>query len=147
VALRSALDDFETTSLGAIPGVLGKLRYLARLHTGDGNYSHWGLGRVHGEVAARRAIRASHAAVLTRVLRTPLRLLFEELSPSAESAGMTQQEFLLALETMQGEVPSERAMEATNRHLKAVLHALSALLQSQARAHPPGALPPPQSGQ
>lgn len=52
VVLKSALEDFEGSSLGAVPGLLGKLYYVAMLHDGHGAYSHWGLARVHGQEAA-----------------------------------------------------------------------------------------------
>jgi hypothetical protein len=140
VALRSALEDFEGVSLEAIPGLLGKLRYLGELHDGRGNYSHWGIARVHGELAARRAIRASHVALMARVLRTPLRMLVEDLSSSANRGQLTPREFLLSLEMMQGHVQLEHFVGASDRHFKAVLHALSALLQGQGN---PAALQPP----
>jgi hypothetical protein len=143
VPLRSALEDFEHTSLGAIPGLLGKLRYIAELHDGHGSYSHWGMGRVHGEAAARRAIRSSHAAILNSVLRTPLRVLAEDLSLAAESGGVTALTFLSSLESMTDQILPDRSLTATERHLRAVLHALSALVQNQARARRPEALPPP----
>jgi hypothetical protein len=142
VPLQSALEDFERTTLGAIPGLLRKLRYIAELHDGHGSYSHWGMGRVHGEAAARRAIRSSHAAVLTTVLRTPLRVLAEDLSCAAESGDFTALAFLSSLETMSDRILPDRTLTATEKHLKAVLHALSALLQNQARATRPEASPP-----
>ena len=133
MALRSALEDFEGVSLEAIPGLLGKLRYLGELHDGRGNYSHWGMARTHGELAARRAIRASHVAVMARVLRTPLRILVEDLSNSANRGQLTPREFLSSLEKMQAQIQLEQLVAAPDRHFKAVLHALGALLQSQGR--------------
>jgi hypothetical protein len=41
--LKSALEDFESNSLSAVPGLFAKLRYVAALHGGHGAYSHWGL--------------------------------------------------------------------------------------------------------
>jgi len=79
VALRSPLEDFESTTLEAIPGLFGKLRYVAELHDGSGGYSHWGMERVHGKEPTRRAIRLAHAALLTQVLRTQLRVLVADL--------------------------------------------------------------------
>lgn len=142
MALRSALEDFESTSLGAIPGLLGKLHYIAELHDGRGSYCHWGMGRVHGEEAARRAIRTSHAAVFTRVLRTPLRVLAEDLSGSASSAQVTALEFLSSLEKLTPQVLPARPVAAAQKHLTAVLHVLWALVESQARASHQDASPP-----
>ena len=143
MALRSALEDFEGTSLGAICGLLGKLHYFAELHDGRGRYSHWGMRRVYGEEAARRAMRTSHAAVLTRVLRTPLRVLAEDLSSSASSAQVTALAFLSSLGNLAAQALPAGAVAASQSHLMAVLHALSALVESQARASRQGASPPP----
>ena len=142
MALRSALEDFEGTSLGAIPRLLGKLHYFAELHDGRGNYSHWGMGRVYGEETARRAIRTSHAAVLTRVLRTPLRVLAEDLNGSASSAQVTALAFLSSLVKLTAQALPAGALAASQSHLTAVLHALSALVESQARASRLNASPP-----
>jgi hypothetical protein len=79
VLLRSALEDFENSTLSAVPGLLGKLRYLARLHNGGGAYSHWGLGKVYGSGPAENAIRASHQTLVSQILRTPLRDLADDL--------------------------------------------------------------------
>ena len=130
--LRSALEDFEGTSLGAIPGLLGKLHYFAELHDGRGRYSHWGMGRVYGEEAARRAMCTSHAAVLTRVLRTPLRVLAEDLSNSASSAQITPFAFLSSLGKLTPQALPAGAVAASQTHLMAVLHALSALVETRA---------------
>lgn len=143
MALRSPLEDFESTSLGAIPGLLGKLHYLAGLHDGRGGYSHWGMVRVHGEEAARRAIRTLHAAVLAQVLRAPLRVLDEDLKGSASSAQTTSAEFLLSLKQLGPQVLPERPVEASEKHLMAVLHALSVLVANPGRANPAGASRPP----
>jgi hypothetical protein len=156
VALKSALEDFEGTTLAAISGLLGKLYYLAGLHDGYGKYSHWGMGRVHGEEAARRAIRTSHAAVLAQVLRTPLRELDEDLRRSASSAQISAREFLQSLNKLAPQaLPSpqraktgtaadgpERSLAASEKHFRAVLHALFALLANRAPASRPDASPP-----
>lgn len=36
VVLKSALEDFESNSLSAVPGLLAKLHYVAMLHGGQG---------------------------------------------------------------------------------------------------------------
>ena len=161
MAFKSALDDFESNTLAAIPGLLGKLLYLAGLHDGRGSYSHWGMGRVHGVEAARRAIRASHQAVLARVLRTPLRTLDEDLMISASNLQVSPADFLLSLKKLarhalplrqQAKAEAEytrpeRSTEAAEKHLRAALHALSALLANPASASHPDASPPLPPGQ
>ena len=142
MALKSAIEDFDTGTLGAIPNLLGKLHYLAELHDGRGNYSHWGMGRVFGKDVARRAMRTSHATVMTCILRTPLRELTEDLNHSATTQGTHPLEFLSLLQTrMQNALPAGTPAGA-ERHFMAVLHALSALVGAQAYANHPGASPP-----
>lgn len=144
MALKSALEDFESTTLGAIPGLLAKLHYIAALHNGHGSYSHWGMERVYGEATARRAIRAAHSAVLTQVLRTSLRVLNEDLRRSASGGQITEREFLVSLKQLAPRALPDRAAAASEKHLTAVLHALLALLENPARAsHPDALLPPP----
>lgn len=147
MTLRSPQDDFEAHTLSAIPGSLAKLHYVAGLHDGQGGYSHWGMGRVHGMDAARRAIRGAHAAMVTTVLRTPLKDLADDLTCSAAAANMSCEEFLLSMESQAQRLLPHPTFLASQKHIKAVLHALSALLQNQALANRPGAsrpLPPVQ---
>lgn len=146
MALNSALEDFERNTLGAIAGLLGKLHYIAELHDGRGSYSHWGLGRVHGEETARRAIRTSHATVLSEILRTPLRVLDEDLRRSASGGQVSTREFLVSLKKLTAQVLPDRPMAATEKHFTAVLHALFALLENPARASRPDASLPPLPG-
>lgn len=141
--LKSALEDFEATTLEAIPGLLAKLHYIAELHDGYGNYSHWGMGRLYGEEAARRAMRTSHAAVLTQVLRTPLRMLDEDLQRSAAGGQMSAQEFLASLLQLLPQSLLERAGAPSQKHFTAVLHALEALVENRAHASHPAAWPLP----
>ncbi len=142
MALQSAVEDFESTTLRAIPGLLAKLHYIAGLHDGQGNYAHWGMGRTHGEEAARRAIRASHAAVLTQVLRTPLRELDEDIRRSASGKQITIPTFLASLKTLGCRALPDRALPAAEKHFNSVLDALSALLEYPERANRPDASPP-----
>jgi hypothetical protein len=141
VALKSAIEDFDTCTLGAIPDLLGKLHYLADLHDGRGNYAHWGMGRVFGKEAARRAMRISHTTVMTRLLRTPLRELREDLNHSAATQGTTATEFLASLETRARNALPVGSPLGAEKHFMAVLHALSALAEAQAHASHPGASP------
>lgn len=135
------MEDFEGTTLRAISGLLAKLHYLATLHDGNGHYSHWGMERVHGADASARAIRASHVAILTQVLRAPMRALLEDVGLSASRLGVPDSEFVRFLKNSQRRVLPERCMAASQKHLMAVLHALSSLLERQERASRPGASP------
>ncbi len=144
VVLKSALEDFEGVTLGAVPGLLGKLRYLARIGTHRG-YSHWGMGKVYGSGAAERAIRTSHESLVAKVLRTPLRDLAGDLEASAAGAEITDIEVLSALE-MPTTTPAHQGLRAkrlgpSERHFKSVLRTLGALVQSKEPASPPDASP------
>lgn len=140
---RSALEDFEETTLDAISGVFAKLHYLGTLHDGEGKYSHWGMERVHGAEVAERAIRSSHVAVVTRVLRTPLRVLMEDVRSSASKLQLPASEFVRTLNRSPQLVLPERSTAASRKHLMAVLHALLALVESQERASRQDASPHP----
>lgn len=134
VVLKSALEDFEGSTLSAVPGLLGKLRYLARLYT-RGVYSHWGMEKVYGSGAAERAMRTLHGSLVAKVLRTPLRELASDLQESAAAAEMTDVEVLSALERP-GATPGQEGSRAkrmgpSERHFKSVLRTLAALVQSK----------------
>ncbi len=136
VLLRSALEDFESSTLSAVPGLLGKLRYLARLHNGGGAYSHWGLGRVYGSGPAENAIRASHQTLVSRILRTPLRDLADDLKSSAAAAQIADRDFLSSLEKpLENALPAQ-SLHASVKHFRSVLQALSALVRNRAPATP-----------
>ncbi len=137
--LKSALEDFEATTLGAIPGLLAKLSYIAGLHDGRGNYAHWGMGRTYGEEAARRAIRAAHVALLSQILRSPLRELDQDVQRSASGRQLTAGMFLVSLKGRLKQALPERSIPAVEKHLNAALDALLALLLPPARASRPDA--------
>ncbi len=141
--LRSAHEDFEANTLGAVSGSLGRLSYVGRLHDGNGTYEHWGLTKVYGNDAAQRAMRLSHRALLSEVLKKPLAVLLRDMQASSSNQHLTEEEFLSALADSQPKPlsPSARA------HLRSVLSALSALTESPIRANPRGASQPQQSAQ
>lgn len=144
VLLRSALEDFESSTLSAVPGLLGKLRYVARLHNGGGAYSHWGLEKVYGSGPAEKAIQASHGVLVSGILRTPLRDLADDLKWSAAGAQITELEFLSCLETPLGNaLPPTQRLQASEKHFRSVLHSLSALVQNREPATPRDASPLP----
>lgn len=136
--LKSAFEDFETSTLCAVAGLLGRFSYVGRLHVGEGIYEHWGLGKIHGEDPARRAIRSSHRMLLTAILRKPLASLLADLAESCANSELTQTQFLLSLNQAQPEPISP----ATGAHLKSALNALVALVESQKSASPQGASQP-----
>ncbi len=148
--LKSALEDFEKNTLGAVPGTLGRLAYVGTLHDGEGTYRHWGLRKVYGDVAAQSAMSASHRVLLFEVLKKPLAVLLKEMMASCSNEHLTEREFLASLRQCRPKSLSP----AAQAHLRSVLSALSALAESRDDANPQGASqhqqpvpgPPPPAG-
>jgi hypothetical protein len=142
--LKSATEDFEANTLSAVPGLLGRLSYVGRLHHGDGTYDHWGLARVYGVDAAQRAIGAAHRVLLSEILRKPLAALLNDVRASCSSQHLSEREFLDALSHS---LP-KRLSPSARAHLRSVLSALLALIENRNNANPQGALqsPPPGPG-
>jgi len=141
--LKSALEDFEANTLGAVPGLLGRLSYVGRLHDGNGIYNHWGLAQVYGDEAAKCAIRASHRELLSEVLKKPLAMLLQDVPASCSNEQLTEREFLATL----AQSSPKPLSPAARAHLGSVLSALSALLESRNNANLRGASQPPQPAQ
>ena len=133
--LKSALEDFESNTLGAVPGLLGRLSYVGRLQDGNGKYDHWGLARVYGSHASQCAIRASHRVLLSEVLKKPLAVLLKDVLASCFNEHLTEGEFLAAL----AQSPPKPLSPAALAHLKSVLSALLALVESRNDANLRGA--------
>jgi hypothetical protein len=134
MTLKSALQDLKETTLAAVSGLLGKLVYLASLRI-HGDYQHWGMEMVHGREATERALRTAHSDVVSRVLRTPLAHLVEDLERSSQGSGMAAIDYA---EKMRGHfvdlLPEGRQMSTAPRHLNSVLLALSSLERNRGRA-------------
>ena len=136
MTFRSPFDDFVLNSLAAIGGLFGKLDYVAGLRQGNGDYSHWGLARVHGENAAHQAALEAHRLLFSRVLSTPLAHLLEDLVVS-QSEG--SQEVEGYLQYLSERLPALTPLEAGNGpvlHFNSVLHAVSALARARTRTNP-----------
>lgn len=141
--LKSAREDFETTTLEAVPGLLGRLSYVGRLQDSKGKYEHWGLAKVYGNEAAQGAISASHRGLLSEVLRRPLKGLLKDVLASCSNEQMEEREFLAKLAVTSPKHPSP----AVRAHLASVLSALSALVESRDHANLRGASQPPPPAQ
>jgi hypothetical protein len=131
--LRSVLEDFEANTLAAVPGLLGKLSYLGTLHDGNGAYGHWGLDKVYGTDAAQAAINTSHRTLLSRILKTPLPLLLDDVRDSSASHQLPAREFLFYLSSSHP-LPKSPP-HAAQAHFKSVLHVLLALAESRHTAN------------
>ncbi len=126
MTLRSALQDLRETTLSAVSGRLAKLAYLGSLRSGEGGYHHWGLGRVHGEEASSRALKTAHAEALSKVLRSPISTLEEELENS-DGDQASRRKFVDHMRTHVTDLLPSPQDEAARRHLSSVLLALSSL--------------------
>jgi hypothetical protein len=136
MTLSSALEDLQATTLKAIAGTLRKLEYLARLRKSGGGYAHWGLARVHGELAASRALEQEHRALVSKVLCSPLENLLMDAEQSGELSGLTPASYVKKLMEQDQLLPTQPGAGA-ERHLSSVLQALSALAETRSGAiHP-----------
>ncbi len=136
--LISALEDLQRTTLKAISGGLRKLEYLSGLRDKEGGYAHWGLERVYGDSAAKRALAQAHRSLLARILATPIRTLMEDAEQSAEMAGVSPGLYLERLSTTSSSLLPPGPGAGSARHLNSVLHAVLSLMKSHKRdASPP----------
>jgi hypothetical protein len=133
---NSALEDLRATTLKAFAGTLKKLEYLVGLRDAEGTYSHWGLAKVHGELAATRALEQEHRQLVSKILATPLPRLVAEVQKASHLAGETPAAFVERLRRLQGLLPPEPG-GGCEQHLNSVMEALSSLTKSQPRANPP----------
>lgn len=139
MTLFSVNDDFVHTTLGAVPGLLAKLRYVAELRGEDGRYAHWGLARVYGEPAAQRAIAETHLSLFLRVLRAPLRELLEDVQQMAAASG---EKPAACADKLKGALPLLLPPElggGSTRHFSSVLEGLSSLAHLRRAATRPTA--------
>src|SRR5271154_3982272 len=125
MALFSAQEDLQETTLKAIRGLLRRLEYVAGLRDKEGKCEHWGLVRVYGEAASDRALAEAHSQELSRVLSTPIRNLETDLQTSSEHAGTSGGEYLERLSRSGAHLLPPAPGAGSGRHLNSVLHALS----------------------
>jgi hypothetical protein len=138
MTLHSALEDLQETTLRAFVGCLNKLEYLSRLRNQEGHYEHWGLSRVYGELAAKKALARAHRSLLSKVLAMPIRKLVEDARQSSEVAGISPADYVEKLATANPNLLPEGPGAGSARHLSSVLHALSSLLKNpKGDANPP----------
>jgi hypothetical protein len=138
MTLHSALEDLQETTLRAFTGCLNRLEYLAGLRDKAGGYEHWGLTRVYGDLAAKRALTRAHRSLLSKVLAMPIRKLVEDAKQSSEVAGVPPDTYVERLATTSPDLLPQGPGAGSARHLSSVLHALSSLLKnSKGDANPP----------
>ncbi|MGD0513301.1 MAG: hypothetical protein ABSA29_08380 [Terriglobales bacterium] len=138
MTLHSALEDLQETTLRAVMGCLNRLEYLSGLRVKEGSYEHWGLGRVYGELAAKKALARAHRSLLSQVLAMPIRNLVEDAKRSSEVAGLPPANYVERLSTATPNLLPYGPGAGSARHLSSVLHALSSLLKNpKGDANPP----------
>ena len=138
MALYSAQEDLRDKSLKSVSGGLNKLQYLADLRDTTGiAYSHWGLSRLYGEQAARKALEEEHRSLIATLLAMPIQKLLEDVQRCSEAYGTSPELFLQRLRArkISSLLPPDTS-SAAERHLSSVLHALSALVKSQVVSNP-----------
>lgn len=148
MTLHSALEDLQETTLRAFAGCLNKLEYLAGLRDKEGSYEHWGLTRVYGELAAKKALARAHRSLLSKVLAMPIRNLVEDAKQSSEVAGVPPATYVERLATTSPNLLPHGPGAGSARHLSSVLLALSSLLKNPKEgANPPTGSQPRRPGQ
>jgi hypothetical protein len=143
MTLKSALQDLRETTLAAVSGLLAKLAYFGSLHRREGGYKHWGMTLVHGEEASDRAWRQAHGEVLSKVLRTPISLLEEDLQESSRAVEEPAAAYVEGMREQLDELLPSPKDPVAAKHLNSVLVALSSLEKSRKRATRSASLPPP----
>jgi hypothetical protein len=147
MTLKSALQDLRETTLAAISGLLAKLTYLGSIHRRDGGYKHWGMTLVHGEEASDRALRQAHTEALSKVLRSPISDLEEDLQQSSEAAQEPAAAYVEGMRQQFDELLPSPKDPVAARHLNSVLVALSSLQKNRKRATRSASSPLPPPGQ
>jgi hypothetical protein len=136
MTLKSALQDLRETTLSAVAGLLAKLAYLGSLRRRDGGYRHWGLSLVHGEDSSDRALKAAHTEVLSKVLRTPISELEEDLHESSEAGEEAAGTYIAGMQEQFDQLLPSPQDAVAARHLNSILVALSTLEKNRKPATP-----------
>lgn len=123
MTLKSAQDDIVKT-LSFVPGLFGKICYLAALRNDSGEYDHWGFNKTHGAELATASMHTAHRIIFTEVLRLPVsRLCSEVENVSVERCRKDQELRTHAIPQGTGKGP--------RLHFNAVVAAVSALAEAQ----------------
>jgi hypothetical protein len=134
MTFQSPFDDFVLNSLAGIAGIFGKLDYVAGLRQGDGAYTHWGLARVHGEMAAHKAASDAHRLLFSRVLTVPLSFLLDDAAQSQPDLGL--EDYLQYLSERRPVLAPQGTGAGPVLHFNSVLRAISALARARSRTSP-----------
>ncbi|MGA9506771.1 MAG: hypothetical protein WBV31_20190 [Terriglobales bacterium] len=127
MTLTSAYEDLRRRTIEKIPGIWGRLKYLAELRSEKGGYVHWGFERVHGSVAAQNAFTKAHKTLVRTILRTRLMNLLEDLEQSRETNAISPPSCASALAVNLDQLLPSHCPKETELHLFSVLQTLSIL--------------------
>lgn len=130
----SAIEDFKTRSLKALPTLLEKLAYICSLQTENGAYEHWGLTHVFGQRLAQDAILRAHTETSMELIRVPLRELYDEYQ---QAIGRQDGPQVLSPESLVLKSPVS-GDELLSSHLRLLQNSVEAVAR-QERTNPPGA--------
>lgn len=130
MTLASAYEDFQQRTLGALPGLWARLRYIAGLRGAAGSYRHWGMSRTFGSEATQHVVGTAHSELFVKLLRTPLRQLTTEFTEGKPSSDELLDWSLY--------VPANREGGSVE-HFNSVVSALLALSEARRRPPTPGA--------
>jgi hypothetical protein len=133
MSLKSAFEDLSQTTLEAISGYLKRLEYLAQLGQWRGDYTHWGLVKVHGRMPAKRALCDAHRTAVSEVLSTPLKALLDDVESSSRQSGIDPETYLEGLAGKESILLPQDPGAGSGRHFKSVLHALLGLERNRER--------------
>jgi hypothetical protein len=128
LTLLAIKDDFSRRTLANVPGVLGKLGYVAELRQ-NGRYAHWGLERIYGEEGTQRAIAEVHRGLFLQVLRTPLRRLLEDVTRSAAAQSTDVRQYLATVLRDPSSLVPVNLGGGSEAHFNSVVAALWSLLR------------------
>ena len=133
MTLKSAFEDLSRTTLRAVLGCLGKLDYLAGLRARQGDYSHWGFQKVHGQATANTTLITAHREAVSTVLSMPLASLLEDVENSSHGNGVDPQQYVEGIARHGVDLLPDKPGPGTARHLNSVLRALSGLVRNRER--------------
>jgi hypothetical protein len=82
---KRIVQDFTLTTLAGIPGLYGRLTYMASLRDlSSGRYEHAGLAAIYPDEALQQALQLCHEQIFERLLETPLYAQEEDLRSCLE---------------------------------------------------------------
>jgi hypothetical protein len=131
--LLSPIDDFLSNTLSSLGSLLDRLEYVAGLQSG-GKYQHWGLSRTYGEQTAHEVIEEVHRFNYLETLRSPLKVLTDEVSRGAAQKGLDEASYVRDLSAVSPKLAPSKPTGGSAKHLESVLVALLKLVQNRKRA-------------